>query len=669
MKKNLRRVLLVLLFLFVVFASINLARVNAATVKTDDGQYNYTTVSEKETELADGATFFYNLGYTTRSNTKYDQRVSVFVCDTAKNSDVKVATWNILNETNDGFTRRGLLEIAKDYEKHNPGWKVLAGINADQYFPTFGTGLGTNGSSLFVPSAYYGQISNGENWFVSSPYNNPNNIVGFKNDGSAKPFVNGARTDRGIYLFVYDKDGNEIGRFPTDGLNSKMGSKGIVVLASHINSDKSYTVVNRTSENNIYYVENADFEYVSDTVDWKSWNTNATNQMFGKGTISKVTKTVSFSGSPKFAIEVNNSEVEALLSVGTYIKVQNQFDEAFDNVYEGIGYHTVQRSNGKDNNVANSYNSRAYPRSFFGFDKEGKAYLMTCFGDNASPLQGLFAQEINAFCKNYGVTDCWQMDGGGSVTSIVRNQQGELQYNEACIEATHNNKFIDTYDGYRYILSGLFIVIKTPEADVEVTDIDAYSAKVKIDVSKMKDKYASATLRIMVDKSRVYQEYPLDLTKDSNEFNAKGLIPYTDYTYLIYGKKKGAEGEEVDTFFRGGFNTYREKPLILAVSGNGEGVTIKFDDNNKSIVSMVVKYGENTYECVIDPEKPGIAKASLPSDVKIFDLKVIATCKYDKQVALVKEYDLDTRCISVPTVQMFDQIMKQADLMLDKLIK
>ena len=119
MKKNLRRVLLVLLFLFVVFASINLARVNAATVKTDDGQYNYTTVSEKETELADGATFFYNLGYTTRSNTKYDQRVSVFVCDTAKNSDVKVATWNILNETNDGFTRRGLLEIAKDYEKHN----------------------------------------------------------------------------------------------------------------------------------------------------------------------------------------------------------------------------------------------------------------------------------------------------------------------------------------------------------------------------------------------------------------------------------------------------------------------------------------------------------------------------------------------------------------------
>ena len=669
MKKNLRRVLLVLLFLFIVCGLINGSKVNAATVKTDDGQYNYTTVSEKETELAYGANFYYNLGYTTRSGTKYDQRVSVFVCDTATNSDVKVATWNILNDTNDGFTRRGLLEIAKDYEKHNPGWKVLAGINADQYFPTFGTGLGTNGSSLFVPSAYYGQIANGENWFVSSPYNNPNNIVGFKNDGSTKPFVNGARTDRGIYLFIYDKDGNEVGRFPTDGLNTTMGSNGIVVYASHINSDKSYTTIDIQSENNIYYVKNADFEYVSDTVDWKSWNSNATNQMFGKGTISKVVNRVRFTGSAKFAIEVNNSEVEALLSVGTYIKVQNQFDEAFDNIEEGIGYHTIQRANGKDNNVANSYNSRAYPRSFFGFDKDGKAYLMTCFGDNASPLQGLYAQEINAFCKNYGITDCWQMDGGGSVTSIVRNQEGELQYNEACIEATHNNQFTDTYSGYRYILSGLFIVIKTPEAEVEVTEVDAYSAKVKVDVTKMKDKYDSASFRIMVEDSKVYQEFPLDFSKDTNEFDVRALIPDTDYTYLIYAKKKGADREEEDTLFRGGFNTYREKPLILSVSGKNDSLTIKFDDNNKSLVSMIVKYGENTYECVIDPEKSGVAKVNLPSDVKIFDIKVVATCKYDKEVSLVEEYELDTRCISVPPAQLFDQILVQADAMLDKLLK
>ena len=624
---KIKRFLLVFMAFVLVFSAFFFVRVNASEDKvlTDKGDYNYTTVSEVSRELATGATYITNTGYTTRNSTNYDQRVNIFTADVASNSDLKVATWNILNESNTGFKRGALLDIARDYEKHNPGWVVLAGINADQYFPTFGTGIGTNGSFLYVPSAYYGQISNGENWFVSSPYNNPNNIVGFKNDGSAKPFVNGARSVKGFYIHVYDENMNEVGSFPSDGLNKSLGENKTVVLASHINEDKSYTVVNKTSENNIYYVEKADLSYVSNSVDWQSWNDRSTDQFFGKGKISSIVKSVEFKGDGKFAIETSNPELVSLLNVGTYVKVQNEFDDEMQGIEEGIGYHTVQRANGMDNEVANSYNSRAYPRSFVGFDASGKAYLMTCFGDNASPTKGLFAQEFNAVCKKYGITDAWQMDGGGSVTCIARDKNGILDYADACIEASHAKDL--TYSGYRYILSGLFIVMKVADSSIEIESKTDSEAVFKVDSSKLASSYKSAKVNIY-DGEALVKELVLDISKESNEVKADDLSSNKSYSYELYVSKDGSNYTR--TFINGTLNTLKATPIVseLIVLKNDDTlmVYIKYSDIDKATVKMSAVIGSKR---TMFEFKDGVGTAKFVGDYSPFDMKLVCECNLD----------------------------------------
>ena len=622
-----KRFILVFMTFVLVFSASLIVKVGATEDKVlnDAGNYNYTTVSEVSRELATGATYITNTGYTTRNSTNYDQRVNIFTADVSSNSDLKIATWNILNDSNTGFKRGALLDIAKDYEKNNPGWVVLAGINADQYFPTFGTGIGTNGSFLYVPSAYYGQISNGENWFVSSPYNNPNNIVGFKNDGSTKPFVNGARSVKGFYVHVYDENMNEVGCFLTDGLNTSLGENKTVILASHINEDKSYTTINKTSENNIYYVEKADLSYVSNSVDWKSWNERSTDQFFGKGKISSVVKSVSFSGDGKFAIETTNQELISLLSVGTYVKVQNEFDDEMQGIEEGIGYHTIQRINGMDNEVANSYNSRAYPRSVVGFDANGKAYLMTCFGDNASPTKGLFAQEFNAVCKKYGITDAWQMDGGGSVTCIARDENGILDYADACIEASHAKDL--TYSGYRYILSGLFIVMKVADSSIEVASKTDTEAVFTVDTSKLASSYKGAKVNIF-DGEALVKELALDITKSTNEVKATELSSNKNYSYELYVSKDGTNYSR--TFINGTLNTLKATPIIeeMIVLKNNDTliVTIKYSDVDKATVKMnaIIGSKRTTFEF-----KNGVGSAKFVGDYSPFDMKLVCECNLD----------------------------------------
>ena len=234
----------ILSFIFVLLFSFLFVRVslhaNEVTTKTDDGAYYYTTVSEEVKKISESTTWIENTGKTKNG----DQLNHVFVADFKKNENIKIATWAISDGSNYAFARTDLKKIAEDYQKNNPGWIVLAGVNADQYYPKYGTSRGTDGSAQYYPQTYYPLISNGDNWFVINPYGNCGNVAGFKNDNSDTQIVYGDRSVAGFYMHIYDRDNNYLGKYLIDDLNMEaLGENQTTVLSPVAIGDKQYNTV------------------------------------------------------------------------------------------------------------------------------------------------------------------------------------------------------------------------------------------------------------------------------------------------------------------------------------------------------------------------------------------------------------------------------------------
>ena len=73
---------------------------------------------------------------------------------------------------------------------------VVAGINGDQYYDKYGSGLGVDGSFYYYNQPYYPMIIDGERRFPITPTGgSSSNYVGFTNDGSKKSLVESSTLD------------------------------------------------------------------------------------------------------------------------------------------------------------------------------------------------------------------------------------------------------------------------------------------------------------------------------------------------------------------------------------------------------------------------------------------------------------------------------------------
>ena len=212
--KQIRRILITLCLIVSLFC-ISTVSVKGDNLKTysDDGKYNYTTVTETIDKISQSTIHIKNEGFATRNGVDYPLTNHIMVADFSTDEDIKIVSWAVKNRDNTGFTRMAIKDIGEDYEKNHPGYIVLAGINADQYYMYFGTQLLVDSTDYFKNQSVYPLVADGENWFLRSPYGDSyiSNTVGFKNDGSKNPLVYGRRTDLGMFIHVYDDNQNEIG--------------------------------------------------------------------------------------------------------------------------------------------------------------------------------------------------------------------------------------------------------------------------------------------------------------------------------------------------------------------------------------------------------------------------------------------------------------------------
>ena len=178
-----------LFFSFLLILVLNVLPVNAVTngetYWDDNKQYNFTSNVVEEKELAYETTFVHDAGSSVRSGTTYNHDVYIMMQKSNASEGIKVVTWGGYNENHTVSTalpRMTLAKIAQDYELNHPGWKVIGGINADQYCWGYGS-ESASGYDLLENRPYYTMKADGENWFSHHFMgSNCTNLVGFLNN-------------------------------------------------------------------------------------------------------------------------------------------------------------------------------------------------------------------------------------------------------------------------------------------------------------------------------------------------------------------------------------------------------------------------------------------------------------------------------------------------------
>ena len=540
--KTIKHIYIILIITFLL--TISSLTINANSKSYSDDNSASWQVNEKTVNNIGNLThtLMYGTSTDTTQQTQGNQKVNVFEMKT-DGINSKLVSWAM--QTGKGsYARNGLSIIAEDYEEKHPGWIVVAGINGDQYYTKYGSGLGADGSFYYPNQPYYPMIIDGERRFPVTPTgNSASNYVGIANNNLNDSFVLASQlsnvkievlneSDEVIYIH----DVNKINESPNEGETS--------VWFAHPSTESNYdyATYDVSSDKDLYVIEMADLAYMNNSRTFT--NIGGIDSLFGRGTITLLTKNQTVD-KWQIAIDTNDNTLRSNLSLNTKVRIQYYYEnEEMNKVESSFGYHSAQREDNKDIKTKADYDARRYNRSIFGKKADGTYVLMTVAKGTYS---GTTQDESNAILKQFGVTDAYQQDGGGSVTAIVRNEYGTFDI---------VNESSDSGVKQRSILSGCFFVIRDPgyisyQKDSTRTSItitktnnynDEYISNVIATINGKEYKLENDNLTIegLEDDT----EYKINLTYDVkiNNQTVKGyhqIIGHTDsFTIPSHGVKE-----------------------------------------------------------------------------------------------------------------------------------
>ena len=427
--KYIKRIVIFVLFI-ILFYSVNIIYADDITYSDNNngsykkeevllfGNYEYT-----EYEKVKGIT----------TNNGVESKQLVYTYKQKQTKDSKVVTWAVRGDSGK-LSNSTVAAIAVDYEKNHDDWIVVGGINADQYTTGFGTNVASNGKDFYSPQTYYPFIADGEGWFsiTAIPYFS-HNIAGFLQDGSDDPIFSGSASLNngeiklaGLFVYVLDDEGNRVGRFEAQHINESPKALETTIWTPIYgeNQKMKKVVINEYA----YIVDDAYRAYPNNSIEYASYkDRNGYDAFFGKGKITRACEKAEI-GYGCFGIQTNDENLKNALSVGKQVIVQYEYQGILGTVESATGFHSIQRMNGVDVEGVGDYNVLPYPRSVVGRTADGQIVLLAVDGKAASQGRtGTTHNETNAILKSLGVVEAYQMDGGGSVTAIIRDQNGSFK--------------------------------------------------------------------------------------------------------------------------------------------------------------------------------------------------------------------------------------------------
>ena len=392
-----------ILFILVFCLSLTFVKINAEGNKSEVPGAYYEVNENQETRILDGNIQYIRDTSTSHADKTVEDKYGCYLPNTAPqqvnvlkfktSQTLKVVNWRSSEKT---FWKKATVEsLARDFERNNPGWVVIAAVNGD-FFDIDGEGK----LPYQTNSATY---SNGEMYRAQN-----NRAVGFTNDGSDKPLVYGKFETTDLQLQIFDENNNIIGTYDITNKNQVPEGNGVSVYFPYPIERGNLAKITIPKENS--YIVDHGYMLASDE-----------NYLYAKGAISQINTEVNCEAY-EFGIVTTNEEIRSKLKIGTTIRVQRNIIGDYagcDNV-TGVGEILLQ--NGEPTVSSDWYR---HPRTTVGMTAEGEIVLMTVDGRQTDKnMYGMTYQELQATMKYYGCVDAYNMDGGGSTTMIIRNNEG-----------------------------------------------------------------------------------------------------------------------------------------------------------------------------------------------------------------------------------------------------
>lgn len=464
------------------------------------------------------------------------------------NEAVRIVNWTY--NTPDGWTKQTVRKLAENFEYHNPGWKVIAGINGD-FFDINGN------QALPYPGNGY-VVSNGN---VLKPYGSAS-AVGFKNDGSSYQLVGGQKIECGpLKLQIVDENDKILKEFDVNKINDTVENNEVGVWFT-------YNVMNDGIRNEVPVTVHGDNIFLCEAP--YRCLPMAKQSVYAKGILQHYTdeKTLLLG---QFAVETTNSEVVSYIEQGSTIRLQQNLIGAYadcDNV-TGAGIQLL-----KDGVAVGDSDLNRHPRTCVGIKADGTVIFFTVDGRQFdSNMYGMSSAEMAAALLNYGCVEAYNLDGGGSTTIITRNAYGDFD--------VHNSP---SDGGERSDSNALLVVV--PE--------------ISLDVVSVNDTYMSLEYRPNTEVKAT--NIQLTLNGETRELNTtnyiwSNLTPQTqyelDYTYDIEYKNSVLKGQNGKLYFTTGKNLPKFSSFYYEETETEYLIHFGLTDTNKTLTSPRIKYTVN----------------------------------------------------------------------------
>ena len=438
-------------------------------------------------------------------NQYYLQQISLLEVPSV--SDVMITSW--ANWGGHRWTLTTVKGLITNFEKNNPGWKVIAAINGDFF------DISANGNLPYQTSSVV--VSNG-NYYKTTG----NGLVGFPNDGSGvvgnKPLIR----SKNMHLDVLDNDGNIIKSFEVENLNKEPLDGESSLYFARYNSEKNIESFDLSANGVTYFIRNAELALP-----------NNENDFYGRGTIEILNSEININKG-NFAIVSKNSEINSYLKDGMRIRIQYVLEGEYSGIENITGCGGTIMLGG-EYNPAGAINDRA-PRTVIGKTSDGRIIMMVIDGRQGNKnMYGADARELAAIMKAYGCVEAFNLDGGGSSTMVIRQ----------------NGTFVVTNspsDGHERSDSNcVLVVVRDIDFNVNITEVSKTKATINVDIV---NSFGKDIQKLYVKVEGRYYE----LIDGKVEIN--NLVHNSTYNYLIC--YENSKGEMLETLTGGEIKTEKD---------------------------------------------------------------------------------------------------------------